>query len=259
LSADLQEIARRLRGAEADSSPIEPLTEAHPDLTVDEAYRVQLLNVEHRLGEGEQVRGHKVGLSARVMQKQLGVDEPDYGHLFDTMFVYEAEEIPLADLCAPRIEVEVAFVLGGPLAGPGCTVADVISATEYVLPALEVIDSRIADWRIKLADTVADNASSARVVLGGSPTRLEDIDVRTVGAVLSRNGEVVATGASAAVLGNPVTAVAWLANKVAGFGVRLEPGHVVLPGSCTAAVPVAAGDSVRADFDHLGHVAVNFV
>jgi 2-keto-4-pentenoate hydratase len=259
LTERIIQIAERLSAAEADVTAIAPLTETTPDLTVEDAYRVQLLNVERRRAAGERVRGHKVGLTSRVMQEQLGVDEPDYGHLFDSMFVYEGADIAVSELCAPRVEVEVAFVLGKELRGPGCTVADVLMATEYVLPSLEIIDSRIADWRITLPDTIADNASSARIVLGANPTRLEDVDVRALGAVLSLNGEVVATGASAAVLGNPVTAVAWLANKVADFDVRLEPGHVVLPGSCTKAVPVAAGDAVRAEFDQLGHVAVNFV
>jgi 2-keto-4-pentenoate hydratase len=259
MSDRLEQIAERLASAEAQASTIAPVTEIAADLTADDAYRIQLLNVERRRRAGERVRGHKVGLSSRAMQEQLGVDEPDYGHLFDTMFVFEASDIRVDELCAPRIEPEVAFVLGRALPAPGCTVADVLMATEFVLPALEVIDSRIADWRITLADTIADNASSARVVLGGNPTRLDAVDVRSLGAVVSRNGDVVATGASAAVLGNPATAVAWLANKVAAFGVRLEPGHVVLSGSCTQAVPVAAGDTVRADFDQLGHVAVNFV
>ncbi len=149
-------------------------------------------------------------------------------------------------------------MLGKPLAGPGVTVADVIRATDYILPSIEIVDSRVADWKIKIADTIADNASSAAVILGGRPTRLTDVDPALIGALLRKNGETVETGCSGAVLGNPVNAVAWLANKVAAFGVTLEPGHVIMPGSCTRMVPIAAGDVIRADFDGLGHVTATF-
>jgi 2-keto-4-pentenoate hydratase len=162
-------------------------------------------------------------------------------------------------LLQPRVEIEVAFVLGSALPKQGCNAADVIRATEFILPAIEIIDSRIADWQIGIVDTIADNASSAKLVLGGNPVRLEDVDVRDIGAALRLNGEIVETGTAAAVLGNPVTSVAWLAQTVGRFDVALEAGHVVLPGSCTRAVAVRAGDSVRADFDCLGHVDVSFV
>jgi 2-keto-4-pentenoate hydratase len=244
--------------ADRTQQTIAPLTETFPGFDVVDAYETQLVNVRRRMAAGEVVRGHKVGLSAKAMQQMLGVHEPDYGHLFDSMFVYEADEVPASRFCQPRAEIEVAFVLGRPLAGPGVTVADVLRATECVVPSVEIVDSRIADWRLTIADTVADNASSGAVVLGARATRLTDVDPALIGAVLRRNGELVETGCSGAVLGNPVTAVAWLANKVAAFGVTLEAGHVVLPGSCTRMVPVGAGDVVRADFDRLGHVSVRF-
>lgn len=237
---------------------IPPLTDSCPDLGVDEAYEIQLRNIRRRLDLGDRVRGHKVGLSAKAMQMMLGVDEPDYGHLLETMFCFESDRIDVHRFLQPRVEVEVAFVLGRSLEGPGVTVADVIRATDFVLPAIEIVDSRVEGWRIKLADTIADNASSGAVVLGGSPTLLTEIDVRLVGATLRRNGELRETGASGAVLGNPAVAVAWLANKVAAFGVTLEPGHVIMPGSCTRMIPVEAGDAVRADFDRLGHVSAVF-
>jgi 2-keto-4-pentenoate hydratase len=208
---------------------------------------------------GSLVRGHKVGLSSRAMQEMMGVDEPDYGHLLDDMFVFEETEVDTGQLIQPRVEVEVAFILGAALPAPGCNAADVLRATAYVVPAIEIIDSRIADWKISLCDTIADNASSCRVVLGGRATRIDRVDLRTVGATLRKNGTIIATGSTGAVLGNPVTAVAWLANKVHSFGVRLEEGHVVMPGSCTRAYDVAPGDSLRADFDTLGSVAINFV
>jgi 2-keto-4-pentenoate hydratase len=244
--------------AERDHRPIPPLSESFGGLDVADAYEIQLANVRRRVEAGAVVRGHKVGLSAKAMQDMLGVSEPDYGHLLDDMFVFETARIPVDRFCAPRVEVEVAFVLGAPLPAPGCSVADVLRVTAFVLPAIEIIDSRIADWRITLPDTIADNASSAGIVLGGSPTRLSAVDVRTIGAVLRRNGEIVETGAAGAVLGNPATAVAWLADKVHAFGVTVDAGHVILPGSCTRAVDVTAGDVIRADFDALGHVSVTF-
>ena len=253
-----QAAADALRAAEDDRVPIAALTETYAEIDVVDAYEIQLLNVRRRLDEGALIRGHKVGLSAKAMQQMLGVHEPDYGHLLDVMFVDESATVPADRFCQPRAEIEVAFVLGQPLRGPGVTAADVLRATDYVLPSIEIVDSRLAEWKIRIADTIADNASSAAVVLGGRPTRLTDVDPALIGANLRRNGEIVETGCSGAVLGNPVIAVAWLANKVARFGVTLEPGHVIMPGSCTRMVPVVAGDHIRASFDGLGDVAVSF-
>jgi 2-keto-4-pentenoate hydratase len=250
--------AEALRVAERERKPIAPLTSEYPDMDVVDAYEIQLLNIAARLEAGRVIRGHKVGLSSRAMQEMMGVDEPDYGHLLDDMFVFEDFDVDTSGMCQPRVEVEVGFILGAPLPAPGCNVADVLLATAYVVPAIEIIDSRIADWKITLPDTIADNASSGRLVLGGNATPIEAIDPRAIGATLRRNGEIIATGSSAAVLGNPATAVAWLANKVQAFGVKLQAGHVVLPGSCTRAYDVTAGDSIRADFDVLGSVTVNF-
>ena len=253
-----QAVADALAVAERERAPIEPPTETWPDLDPADAYAIQLLNADSRIAAGGTVRGHKVGLTSRAMQQMLGVDEPDYGHLFDDMFVMEGDSLDASLFCSPRVEMEVAFVLGDAIAGPGVTVADVLRNTAFVLPAIEVIDSRVRDWRITLADTIADNASSARVVLGGNPTALASVDVRLLGGVLRRRGEIVETGVSGAVLGNPATAVAWLANKLAEFGAGLEAGHVVMPGACARAVDVGAGDAIRADFDVLGSVDVIF-
>lgn len=250
--------AAALRTAQEQRVPIPPLSATYPDLDLVDAYEIQLRNIRDLVAAGRLIRGHKVGLSAKAMQKMLGVDEPDYGHLLDDMFVYEGEAIAASRFCQPRAEIEVAFVLGASLRGPGVTVADVLRATDYLLPSIEIVDSRIADWKITLVDTIADNASSAALVLGASPVRITDVDPRLIGATLRKNGEIVETGCSGAVLGNPVTAVAWLANKVAQFGVTLDAGHVVLPGACTRMIPVAAGDTVRGDFDGLGSVSVTF-
>jgi 2-keto-4-pentenoate hydratase len=254
-----QAVADALFEAAQSGVAIDPVTDTWEKLDVVDAYDIQLRNVRRRIEAGAIVKGHKVGLAAKAMQQMVGVNEPDYGTLLHDMFYFEHDEIPVDRVMQARVEIEVAFVLGRPLRGPGVTAADVVMATDYLLPSLEVVGSRVRDWKITIGDTIADNASAGCVVLGGSPTRLRDVDPRTIGAVLRKNGEIVDTGCSGAVLGNPVTAVAWLANKVADFGVTLEAGHVVLPGSCTRMSPVAPGDVVRADFDVLGHVAASFV
>lgn len=241
-----------------DGEPLSPLTETHPDLTLEDSYEIQLLLVRSRLAAGRTVKGHKVGLTSAAMQKQLGVDQPDYGHLFDDMFFAEHAPIPIDFFVQPRIEPEVAFVLKKPLAGPGVTVFEALAAVDFVLPALEIVDSRIEDWRIGLLDTIADNASSGAVVLGGRPSPVDLVDLRLAGCVLTKNAEVVATGAGGAVLGSPINSLVWLANTVGALGVELEAGHVVLPGSCTSMVPVVAGDTVTATFAGLGSVTARF-
>ncbi len=254
-----QNIAGMLARAESERAPINPLGDEFPEMDVVDSYEVQLCNIRRRLEGGARVVGHKVGLSSEAMQQMMGVDEPDYGHLLSDMEVSFDRPVETGRYCYPRVEVEVGFLLGAPLPGEGCTEEDVLSATEAVAPAIELIDSRIVDWRIGLVDTIADNASSAGFVLGPERVKPGDLDLRAIEATLARNGEVVAEGRSDAVLGNPVTAVAWLARKVADFGVRLEAGHVVLPGSCTRAVDVGRGDRFVADFTGLGSVALSFV
>lgn len=247
-----------LAEAERRGAPISPLTGTFPAMEVDDAYAIQRMGIAQRMGSGARLMGHKVGLTSRAMQEQFSVDEPDYGHLLSDMFVLEGMTIPASDLCSPRVEPEVAFVLKQGLTGPGITVADVLRATDFILPAIEVIDSRIKDWRITLPDTVADNASSARVVLGANPVPPSRLDLRLIGSVLRKKGKVEETGISGAVLGSPVSALCWLANKLASFEVGLEAGQVVMPGSCTRAVAVGSGDHVRAEFDGLGFVSVRF-
>jgi 2-keto-4-pentenoate hydratase len=254
----MKTLAEMLLAAEKARKPIAPLTESDRGITVDEAYRIQLGMMEVKKSSGQVVVGKKIGITSRAMQAMLGVNEPDYGHILDGMVVAEGEMIRTADLIQPRIEGEIAFVLKEDLRGPGVTLVDVIRCSEGVIPALEVIDSRIMDWKIKLPDTVADNASSARIVLGGKITPVLGLDLRTVGMVLEKNGEIAATAAGAAVLGNPAQAVAWLANKLATYQILLAKGEVILSGSLTAAIPVAAGDFVRADFGPLGDVKIKF-
>src|SRR5580692_5172945 len=231
LAADLAE-------AERSRHPIAPLTAAHPNIDVVDAYEIQLINIRQRVAEGARVVGHKVGLSSLAMQQMMGVDEPDYGHLLDEMQVFEDTPVKAAKYLYPRVEVEVGFILAHDLPGAACTEHDVLAATAAFAPSIELIDTRITDWKIKLCDTIADNASSAGFVLGA-------------GRVAP---EVVASGRSDAVLGNPVTAVAWLARKVESFGVRLRKGDIVLPGSCTRAIDARPGDHFVAEFDGLGSV-----
>ncbi len=257
-SAIRDELAAELAEAERTRRPISPLTAAQPGIDVVDAYEIQLINIRQRVAKGARVVGHKVGLSSPAMQQMMGVDEPDYGHLLDEMQVFEDIPVPAGKYLYPRVEVEVGFVLFEDLPGSECTEDDVLAATAAVVPSIELIDTRIADWKIALCDTIADNASSAGFVLGAARVAPADIDISGIDAVLSRNGEVVAKGRSDAVLGNPVTAVAWLARKVESFGVRLKAGDVVLPGSCTRAIDARPGDDFVAEFADLGSVRLSF-
>ncbi len=252
------ELAADLAQAERSREPIAPLTSSYPEIDVVDAYEIQLINIRQRVAEGARVLGHKVGLSSLAMQQMMGVDEPDYGHLLDEMQVFEDTPVKAGRYLYPRVEVEVGFILAADLPGAACTEDDVLAATEALVPSIELIDTRITDWKIGLCDTIADNASSAGFVLGAARVSPRDVDVKAIDAMLTRNGEMVAEGRSDAVLGNPVTAVAWLARKVESFGVRLLKGDIVLPGSCTRAIDVQAGDKFIADFAGLGSVRLSF-
>ena len=257
-SATRAELAAELAQAERTRVPMDPLTTAYPEIDVVDAYEIQLINIRQRVAEGATVVGHKVGLSSKAMQIMMGVDEPDYGHLLADMEVFEDVPVIAGRYLYPRVEVEVGFILADDLPGAGCTEDDVLAATAAFVPSIELIDTRIKDWKIKLCDTIADNASSAGFILGPERVSPKDIDITAIDAVLTCNGEVVAQGRSDAVLGNPVTAVAWLARKVDGFGVRLRAGDIVLPGSCTRAIDARPGESFVADFTGLGSVRLSF-
>jgi 2-oxopent-4-enoate hydratase len=246
----LQSVADALRRAEDSGEPIAPISATHPELTADDAYAIQALNLR------AEVIGHKIGLTSRPMQEMLGVDQPDYGVLYDDRVHVSGIALDISGLIAPRIEPELAFVLRDDLAGPGVTARDVRAATEAIVPALEVIDSRIRDWKITLVDTIADNASCHCAVLGTESHVVGDVDLAAAAVALSVDGEVLQEGVGAAVLGDPAEAVAWLASALAGHGVALRAGHVVLSGSITAAVPIAVGSHVVADFGPLGRVEV---
>jgi 2-keto-4-pentenoate hydratase len=250
--------AGELFRAGTDRRPVEPLTDRAPDLVLQDAYAIQTRIIERRIAGGARAIGRKVGLTSKPMQQMLGVDEPDFGVLLDDMVVEDGDEIPLDSLLQPRVEAELAFVMAEDLAGPGVTTARALTAVAGVLPAIEVVDSRVADWRIKLVDTVADNASSGLLVVGGSLRPVDRVDLRLIGVVVSRNGEMIDTGAGAAALGNPARCVAWLANKLGGLGAGLKAGDVVLPGAVHRMVPVRPGDVFRAEFSRLGAVTARF-
>lgn len=221
--------ARDLGEAEREKTTPRALTERYPKIEPQEAYRIQLALIEMKKAGGAKVVGKKIGLTSKAMQKMLNVDQPDYGHILDNMVLQDGATFAVRELIQPKIEPEIAFVLDQKLTGRGVTPIQVLAATRFVIPALEIIDSRIEGWKIRLCDTIADNASSARVVLGGSPKRIDQVNLKLVGMVLEKNGEIIQTGAGGAVLGHPAAAVAWLANAVGQFGVSLEAEKSLCP------------------------------
>jgi 2-oxopent-4-enoate hydratase len=253
--SELSLLAETLAQARKSRQPCAPLTETQPALTIRDAYAISEITLKERLVQGgAKLVGKKIGLTSRAVQKQLGVAEPDFGYLSSDMNIPMGETVSLSALLQPRVEGEVAFVLKKRLEGTGLTVADVIAATDFVLPSIEIIDSRVKDWKIKIQDTVADNASSALYVLGTEPRKLGRVDLRLAGMALRVNGEVLSTGCGAACLDHPALAVAWLGNALGRFGVALEPGELILSGAFGPVVPVNAGDRVDVEIAGLGSV-----
>lgn len=236
--------------------PIEPLTDREPGITLEDAYQIQERVIQRRLKLGDRIVGKKIGLTSRVVQRALGVNEPDFGQLLSSMAA--SDTISISTMLQPKAEGEVAFLLGRDLKGPGVTNADVILATHSVMPCFEIVDSRIRDWRIRLQDTVADNASSAYFVLGDRAVDLNGLDLSTCGMVLEKNGVLECTGAGAAALGSPVKCVTWLANALGRFGITLHAGEIILSGSLGALVPVVAGDTLNLSIGGLGNAAIRF-
>jgi 2-keto-4-pentenoate hydratase len=256
--ADLDSIAAELLGAYGSAPTLAPLTSTYDGLTVDDAYAIQQIQIRRRIEAGAAIVGYKVGLTSAAMQQQMGVYEPDFGHLLSDMVHAADRPIDTASFRQPRAEPEIALILSRDLRGPDLSVADLVSATAYALPAIEIIDSRITDWKIGLVDTVADNASSGGLVLGQSPVPAGGRDLSLAGCVYRRNGRIVGTGAGAAVLGSPWHAATWLANTLTARGAELAAGSIILTGSITAAVPVTAGDTVTVTIDGLGSVTAVF-
>ena len=256
---DVEGKARALFEARRDRRPIEPFTDADPTLGMADGYAVQSALTRLILEAGDSIVGYKVGLTSEPMQKMIGVDSPDYGPVLGSTVYASGDEVSLSRFIQPKIEAEIVFVLGAELRGPDVTVADARAAVAGIAASVEIVDSRFADWRIKLADTVADLASNGAVAMSDDLVPLGDLDPRLIGMVLTRNGELVDTGAGAAALGDPLAVVAWLANTLAANGIALEPGHLVMTGALHAAVPMADGDVFRAEFDRLGEVVVRVV
>ncbi|WP_308162191.1 2-keto-4-pentenoate hydratase [Bacillus sp. ISL-18] len=254
----IQEAATYLLEAEETKTVIKPLTVAYPGITVDEAYYTQLEIIRRKVANGGVIVGKKIGATSKAIQNMFGVDQPDYGHLLADMMYFEGEDISLADYIQPKVEFEIAFILNKDLKGPNVSILDVIDATDYIVPAIEVIDSRIEDWKIKFEDTVADNGSSACAIIGGKPTKLAGLDLTQIGMVAYQNGEMIDSGAGAAVLGNPLRSVAWLANSLGKYDVSLKSGEIILSGALTRAVEVKENDTFTAEFAHIGTVTAKF-
>jgi 2-oxo-hept-3-ene-1,7-dioate hydratase len=255
-AATIQSLARELYDARKSRTPLRHFSQRFPGMTIDDGYAIQRAWVQLEIADGKRIRGRKIGLTSRAMQLSSQIDEPDFAPLMDDMF-FDAGDIPVARFIAPRVEVELAFVLGKPLQGPGVTREDVLAATDHVMPALEIIDARIEQFDRetkaprKVFDTISDFAANAGIVTGGRPAKPESIDLRWVGAILSKNGVVEETGLAAGVLGHPANGVAWLADKIAG--------DVVLAGSFTRPTTAQAGDVLHADYGPLGTISIRFV
>lgn len=240
-------------------SMVSPLTEREPEITIEDAYHVSLRMVERRVDDGEQIIGKKIGVTSKAVMNMLNVHQPDFGYLTDQMVYGNGEEMPISELLIqPRAEGEIAFVLKRDLEGPGVTAADVIRATDFVMPCFEVVDSRVKDWQIKIQDTVADNASCGLLVLGDRKVDPRKLDLSTVGMVVEKNGDLLSTGAGAAALGSPINCVVWLANTLGKLGVPLKAGELILSGSLVPLEPVVAGDYMHVSIGGIGTASVRF-
>ena len=262
--ATIDQLARQLYDARKSRQQLRHFSQQHPQMTIDDGYAIQRAWVALEQADGRVVKGRKIGLTSRAMQQASQITEPDYAPLMDDMFFAQGSDIPVERFIAPRVEVELAFVLGRPLQGPGVTLFDVLAATEYVTPAVEIIDARIEQFDRetkaprKVFDTIADFAANAGIVLGGRPVKPDAVDLRWVGALLYKNGVIEETGLAAGVLNHPAQGVAWLTDKIARHDEQLDAGDVVLAGSFTRPVTGAAGDSFHVDYGPLGAVAFRF-
>ncbi len=263
-SETIEALALELYQARKSRTQVRHFSKRHPEMTVNDGYAVQRAWVRRELADGRRILGRKIGLTSRAMQLSSQIDEPDYAPLMDDMFFAQGGDIPVDRFIAPRVEVELAFVLGKPLRGPGVTLTQVLAATDYVTPALEIIDARIEQFdretkvMRKVTDTISDFAANAGIVMGGRPVKPDAVDLRWVGAMLFKNGVIEETGLAAAVLNHPATGVAWLADKIAPHDEQLNAGDVVLAGSFTRPTPAVRGDTLHADYGPLGTVSFRF-
>ena len=260
----IRQLAAELHESEKTRVQVEHFSKRHPGMTIEDGYAISREWVKAKIAEGRTVKGHKIGLTSRAMQLSSQIDEPDYGTLLDDMFFEQGGDIPFSRFIAPRVEVELAFKLGKRLKGPNVTIFDVLAATDYVVPAIGIIDARIEQFdrhskqMRKVFDTIADNAANAGIVTGGRPVKPDAVDLRWVSALLYKNGVIEESGVAAAVLNHPATGVAWLANKLARWDEFLEAGEVVLGGSFTRPTTAVAGDTFHADYGPLGSISFRF-
>lgn len=255
----LDSLAEYLESAELEAREVVKITDAHPQLTLEDGYAIQAAIRARKEARGNQVAGLKAGLTSRAKMKQMGVEVPCFGLLFDYMSIANGGDVKTSELIHPKVEAEIAFVLKAPLRGPGCHVGAVLAATDFVVPAVEIIDSRYENFRFDLVSVVADNTSSSRFVVGSVARGIEGLDLRTLGMVMEKNGEVVAMAAGASVLGHPAEAIAQLANHLAARGEEIPAGTYIMSGGATEAIPVTAGDSIQVRFQDLGSVSMRFV
>lgn len=257
-------LAAELDHAEKARRQVRPLSVRYPEMTIADGYRVSKHWVDTKLASGRTVYGHKIGLTSRAMQQSAGIDEPDYGTLLDDMVFEPGGDVPFDRFISPKVEVELAFVLGKRIEGPNVSIFDVLAATDYLIPAVEIIDSRTlpidpeTGARRRIQDTISDNAANAGIIIGGLPIRPDKVDMRWIGAMLSRNGVIEETGIAAGVLNNPANGIAWLANRLAPWSQALEAGEVVLGGSFTRPIEARPGDVFSADFGPLGTIGFRF-
>ncbi len=257
-NAERNKAADILMAAEKDRKQAVQLSITFPNIVIEDSYAISAIVAERKIAAGQKLIGHKVGLTSKAMQRSSMIDEPDFGFILDGQLIADGAKIKHADYCKPRVEVELAFIMGKKLLGPGVGLTDVLRATEYVVPALEIVDARLQDQR-KITDTVADNGAAAGICMGGRPVGPMDVDLRWVGGIMYRNSEIEETGLAAGVLGHPALGVAWLANKLGQHDVALEPGHIVLAGSFTRVVFAQKGDTIHADYGPLGGIAIQFI
>ena len=256
----IQACGDELYDALTNQSTLRPFTERFTDISIEDAYHISLRMVERRVAAGERIIGKKIGVTSKAVQNMLNVHQPDFGYLTDKMAYSQGAEMPISEqLIQPKAEGEIAFILKKDLMGPGVTNADVLAATECVMPCFEIVDSRIEDWQIKIQDTVADNASCGLFILGDTAVDPRRVDLTTCGMVVEKNGSVLSTGAGAAALGSPVNCVAWLANTLGQFGIGLKAGEVILSGSLVPLEPVKAGDFMSVSIGGIGNASVRFV
>ncbi len=258
--AKIKTLGDELYDALRNRTMVEPLTDREPDITIEDAYHISLHLVDRRQADGETIIGKKIGVTSAAVQNMLNVHQPDFGYLTDRMICANGEDMPISsELIQPKAEGEIAFILKKDLIGPGVTNADVLRATDFVMPCYEIVDSRVKDWKIKIQDTIADNASCGLFVLGDQAVDPRKVDLTTCGMVLEKNGEVVSTGAGAAALGSPINCVTWLANTLGEFGIPLKAGEVILSGSLVPLEPIKPGDNMSLIIGGIGTAAVRFV